>query len=314
MAGTGQDLAGKVALIIGGTTGIGLATATAFRRAGAWVFVASSSQGKVDAAVAALNAIPSPAGAPPVGGIVMDAGSPQAIETGFKGLAAATGNVLDVLVYAAGILYRSPPETEPLIAWQRTLDVNLTGAFVASQRALPLLRRGASVIFVASVAAQRGLSHVTSYAVSKAGLVSLAQQLAGDWAPRGIRVNAVNPGFVPTDINRASLEGTARGAAVLARTPAGRFGTVEEIAAAIAFLASPAASFVTGTALTVDGGLSSSAGVPPGAASAVVAAAITAPAAAEDAEIKEAAPEAPAAVSDNSVTGTDVAPLSGQLA
>lgn len=245
----------RVALVIGGTSGIGLATALALRSSGLWVFVASSNRDKVEAAVAALNAVQ--ADTPPCGGCVIDVATPASVDIAFKGIAAATGGVLHVLVCAAGIIARSAPEVEPLVAWDRVLSVNLTGAFIACQRAFPLLRAAEgdrSIVLIASIGAHQALSHATSYSVSKAGIVALARQLAIDWAAEGIRVNALSPGFVLTDINRDALTGTARGAAVLTRTPQGRFGTVDEVAAAAAFLASPAGSFVTGSTLVADGG------------------------------------------------------------
>ena len=248
-------LTGRVALVTGGTSGIGLAIARALAAAGARVVVASSQPAKVEAAVAAL-------GGAPHAGLVVELQSEAAIAGCFAQLRALLGGApLDCLVNAAGVISRAPAEGEAASAWRRVLDVNLTGAFLCCQHAFPLLRRpaaegggGGAIVNVASLASTVALSDVTAYAVSKAGVAQLTRCLASDWARHGLRVNAIAPGWVPTDINRAALLGTPRGEWALRQTPLGRFGSADEMAGAVVYLLSDAASFTTGVVLPVDGG------------------------------------------------------------
>ena len=258
-------LTGRTALVTGGTSGIGLAIAHALAAAGARVVVASSQPAKVAAAVAGL-------GGPPHAGLVLDLQQGERAVAGcfeqLRGLLA--GAPLDCLVNAAGVISRAPAEGESARSWQRVLDVNLTGAFLCCQHAFPLLRRpaggggggpgggpgggGGAIVNVASLASTVALSDVTAYAVSKAGVAQLTRCLASDWARHGLRVNAIAPGWVPTDINRAALLGTPRGEWALRQTPLGRFGAADEMAGAVVYLLSDAASFTSGAVLPVDGG------------------------------------------------------------
>lgn len=247
------DLRGRSAFVTGGTSGIGFAVASLLARSGARVVVASSNAAKVDAAVAAL-------GGAPHAGVVVELTSEASIDAAFDALKALLGEApLDFLVNAAGIISRAKAEGESLTAWRRVLDVNLTGAFLCSQRAFRLFRktrdvRGGAVVNIASLASSVALSDVTAYGVSKAGLAQLTKCLANDWAAHGVRVNAVAPGWIPTDINRKALLGTPRGEWALKQTPMERYGTADEIAGAVLYLLSDAASFTTGAVVPVDGG------------------------------------------------------------
>jgi meso-butanediol dehydrogenase / (S,S)-butanediol dehydrogenase / diacetyl reductase len=237
-------LAGQVALITGGGTGIGAATARRFADEGASVVVTGRRREPLDAVATATGAVV-------VEGDVSDASHiAGAVSTAIDRFGA-----LDVLVNNAGI---GGPD------WQRVVDVNLTGARLAAEAALPHLvdRRGA-IVNVSSVSALVTHEGGAAYSVSKAGLVMLTKTLALDYGPRGVRVNAVCPGWVRTEMGDRSMDklAAARGvsrdeayALASSHVPLRREGTPEEIAAACLFLASDEASFVTGAALVVDGG------------------------------------------------------------
>ena len=248
------SLTGQTALVVGGTSGLGLAIAAALLAAGATVVVASSSESKVAEAVGTLSRGTHGDGSVDptrsARGLVMDVLSEDSMLAGFASLPA-----LHILVYAAGVISRGPAESVPLSEWRRVMDVNVTGAFSACQKAFPLLKAGGGcIVLISSLGAFVGLSDVTAYGVSKAGVSQLTKSLANDWAKHGIRVNAIAPGFVPTALNREALLSTPRGDAVLRATPQGRFGEASEIAGAAVYLASGAASFTTGAIIPVDGG------------------------------------------------------------
>ena len=164
---------------------------------------------------------------------------------------------LDVLVNNAGVGAIGPSESLPLDVWRRTIDVNLTGAFLCAQAAgRVMLEQGRGVIInVASIFGVVGMPQRAAYVASKHGLVGLTKVLGVEWAPRGIRVVGVNPSYVRTDLDTVDQgAGDYRDVDVERRTPQGRFATAEEVARAVVWLASDAASFVNGTSLDVDGG------------------------------------------------------------
>ncbi len=164
---------------------------------------------------------------------------------------------LSLLVNAAGISpVRQRAERHDVDAWRAILDVNLTGAYLMTRAAAPsLLEGGGSVVMVSSVTGTAASPRLAAYGASKAGLTQLARTLAREWADRGVRVNAVSPGYVETELTEAMLAVDRLRAEVIASTPLGRVGTVDDVVPAVLFLASDDASFVTGAELLVDGGM-----------------------------------------------------------
>jgi NAD(P)-dependent dehydrogenase (short-subunit alcohol dehydrogenase family) len=243
-------LAGRVALVTGGTRGIGLATAHAFVAEGASVVLAARNRKRGQAAARALEATYVPTD------VRLAADCQRAVTETLR----AYGR-LDVLVNAAGVIYRNRTVEETTEEeWDHTLDTNVKGAFLMSKFAMPALRqcRG-TIVNVASYVGLVGFRGASAYAASKAALVNLTRSMALDHAAEAIRVNCVCPGSVMTDMIREAweLHGDAEEARRIwaAKHPLGRVATPDEVARTILFLASDDASFITGAALTVDGGI-----------------------------------------------------------
>ncbi len=240
-----------VALVTGASRGIGQASALALARNGMAVGVAyrADREGAEEAAAKAR------ADGGQAVAIALDVRDEASVGAGFDLIEAQLGAVA-VLVNNAGFTKDGLAVRYPTETWDRTLDTNLKGAFLCSRRALPkmLRARWGRIVNVASVAALRGNTGQAAYAASKAGLVGMTRALAREVGGRGITVNAVCPGFVDTKMTAfASAELRAK---YLEITPAGRFGTPEEVAAVIAFLSGAESGYVNGAVIAVDGGLS----------------------------------------------------------
>jgi 3-oxoacyl-[acyl-carrier protein] reductase len=244
------SLAGRTALVTGGGRGIGGAVSALFGRLGARVAVAwAQDEGAARSAVRSLRA-----GGTDAVALRADLSQDGEAERLVRDAEEALGP-LDILVVNHGIWRRAPIDTMTSQQWDETLAVNLGSArAVCSEAARRMLPRGAGAfVLVASTSGQRGEPYYAHYAASKAGLLALTKSLASELGPRGIRVNAVAPGWILTDMTRAALGG-ADGADIVGRIPLGRAGTPEEIAGAVAFLASDLASYMHGHVLSVNGG------------------------------------------------------------
>ncbi|MBN1449515.1 MAG: SDR family oxidoreductase [Anaerolineales bacterium] len=245
-----KRFSGKVALITGGTRGIGLATARCFLQEGAAVALVARNPERGQSVAKDLGCLFIPA----------DVRVAAACRAAVAETLAAYGR-LDVLVNGAGVIYRNRTvEATTEEEWDITLDTNLKGAFLMSKYALPALRQSkGTIVNVASYVGLVGFAGASAYAASKAGLVSLTRTMALDHAAESIRVNCVCPGSVETDMIYEAWDAygdtEAARRAWEAKHPLGRIGTPEEIARSILFLASEEASFITGAALAIDGGI-----------------------------------------------------------
>jgi NAD(P)-dependent dehydrogenase (short-subunit alcohol dehydrogenase family) len=240
----------KVAVVVGGTSGIGLAIAKGMAEAGADVVATSRRADMVDAAAAEIEQ----RGHRTVR-VSSDVSDRASLQRVLDETVSALGKV-DILVNSAGRTKRAPTLDFLEQDWNDIIDTNLTGTLRASQvfgRHM-LERESGSIINIASLSTFVGLYEVAAYSASKAAVASLTKSLAIEWGPRGVRVNAIAPGVFRTALNQKLLDETERGREFLLRTPMRRFGNVDELAGAAIFLASDAASFVNGEILIVDGG------------------------------------------------------------
>ena len=244
------DLTGRVAIVTGGNGGIGLGMARGLASAGARVVVAARNAEKSRAALAELGS-----DAFALAAAVCDERSVEAR----LGEAVRRCGRLDILVNNAGTNVRKPAHELSLAEWREVLDTNLTGAFLCSRGAYPHLKRagGGKIINIGSMLSIFGASFAPAYGASKGGMVQLTKSLATTWAQDNIQVNAVLPGWIDTDLTRKAREQVAGlNERVLARTPAGRWGRIDDMAGVAVFLASAASDFITGAAIPVDGGYS----------------------------------------------------------
>ena len=245
-------LAGRVAIVTGGSRGIGHAIARGYLREGARVVVTSRHDAEVRTAAERLAAETGAA----VLGFAADVSSEPAVDDMLARTLEAFGAV-DILVNNAGFGFVHPSATLPTADWQRVLDTNLNGSFYCARAVgQQMLRAGrGSIINIGSLTSFVGFPHRAAYGATKAAVIELTRVLACEWGAHGVRVNAIAPGWIRSDFMvKLFASGVLDEAKMVARTPLGRVGTPEDVVGPAVFLASDDAAFVTGTTLTVDGG------------------------------------------------------------
>jgi NAD(P)-dependent dehydrogenase (short-subunit alcohol dehydrogenase family) len=244
------DLSGRVAVVMGGTSGIGRAIAIGLAEAGADVVASGRREEKVREVADAIEKI----GRKSLR-VTVDAGNRGSVDALRDAVLSQLGRV-DILVNSAGQIFRKPTVNITEAEWNTLVDVNLTGTLRSCQSFYePLVASGRGrVVNIASLNSFVSFFEVAAYASSKAGVLGLTRSLAVEWAQKGIIVNAIAPGVFRTELNSGLLDGTERGRELLLRTPMKRFGQISELVGTAIFLASDAASFVTGQCIAVDGG------------------------------------------------------------
>ena len=242
------SLTGKKALVTGSSKGIGASIAQALAHAGADIVLVGRTTESLEATKSAIVKI-----GRKVEIVVCDVSSAQAINEAFSDVAALK---VDILVNNAGSISRAPAAEAQLEEWNRIIDTNLNSVFQISQacgRAM-IAQGNGTIINIASLLSFQGGISVPAYTASKHGVAGVTKALANEWGGRGVTVNAIAPGYISTD-NTAALRADAdRNASILARIPIGRWGNPDDIASVAVFLASPAARYINGEVLTVDGG------------------------------------------------------------
>ena len=248
------DLSGRTAVITGGSRGLGLQIAEALAEQGARVVLTARRAEQLDEAVGHLR----DEGAQ-VTAFARDLSQREAVSS-FVDEVLEEHDAIDILINNAGTTWGAPAEEHPLATWNKVLDLNLTGLFLLTQRvanASMIPRRSGRIVNVASVAGLRGnnpkMMGTIAYSTSKGGVISMTRALAGEWARYGITVNAIAPGYFPTNMTRGTLEQARE--LIEEATPLGRTGGPEDLKGVAVLLASDASAFITGQTIAVDGGV-----------------------------------------------------------
>ena len=247
------DLGGRVAIVTGGNGGIGLGLARGLADAGANIAIVGRNETKSKAAVDDLAARGVKAAS-----VVADVTDKEAVARMVERVTTEFGRI-DILVNNAGINVRKPPHALAIEEWESVIDTNLTSAFLCSKAVYPAMKaaKGGKIINIGSMMSIFGASFTPAYAASKGGIVQFTRACACAWASDNIQTNAILPGWIDTDLTeRARAEVSGLNERVLARTPAARWGTIDDFAGIAVFLSSAASDFVTGAAIPVDGGFS----------------------------------------------------------
>ena len=247
------DLGGRVAIVTGGNGGIGLGLARGLADAGANIAIVGRNETKSKAAVDDLAARGVKAAS-----VVADVTDKEAVARMVERVTTEFGRI-DILVNNAGINVRKPPHALAIEEWESVIDTNLTSAFLCSKAVYPAMKaaKGGKIINIGSMMSIFGASFTPAYAASKGGIVQFTRACACAWATDNIQANAILPGWIDTDLTeRARAEVSGLNERVLARTPAARWGTIDDFAGIAVFLSSAASDFVTGAAIPVDGGFS----------------------------------------------------------
>lgn len=244
------DMTGRVALVTGASAGIGQATAVALARCGARVFLVGRNRERLSATQTLVR---------DAGGVAelrcADLASDEAAHEVIQQVIHTFGR-LDCLVHNAGVFEFASFEDTPVESLDAQYRTNLRAPYLLTQTALPHLGEGSTVVFVGSNVVSVGFPQTAAYTATKGGLEAMARALAVELAPRGIRINVVSPGMTRTQMTSRLEADPAYEAAAIAKTPVGRLGTVDDIADAVLYCASPASGYILGAVLTVDGGFS----------------------------------------------------------
>ncbi|MCR5084292.1 MAG: SDR family oxidoreductase [Succinivibrionaceae bacterium] len=245
-------LEGKTVLISGGSRGIGRAISDLYYAEGAKLYILARNAEKLSVAVEEIDTKKEGR----VIGIPCDVGSKNSIDSAWDRIK-ADGAVINILVSCAGVNLRAPIEEMPLETWNKVIDINLTGAFLLAQKVFPDMRDsgGGKIVNIASLMSELARPGIPAYVASKGGIKMLTKSMAIEWAKYNIQANSIIPGYIATEMNKPLIEDEKFNQFIINRTPVGRWGKPEEIAATALFLVTKGADFITGQEIAVDGGI-----------------------------------------------------------